>query len=100
MDFFVWYRVERDDADTERAVRGMMARLACRSGIPGQLLRKHGEPRLWMEVYRDVADPDAFTRLMAQKVDEFDLGMFIDGERRVEAFQPDGSATPSCSTTS
>ncbi len=100
MDFYVWYRVERDDADTETAVRGMMARLACRSGIAGQLLKKRGDPRLWMEVYRDVADPEGFQRLMAQKADEFDLGMFIDGDRRVEAFQEEGSATPRCSTPS
>ncbi len=98
MNFYVWYRVERDDRDTETAVRGMMARLACRSGIAGQLLKKRDEPRLWMEVYADVADPDGFTRLMTQKVDEFDLGMFIDGTRRVEAFRADWSTTPTCST--
>jgi hypothetical protein len=97
MNFYVWYRVERDDPDTEIAVRGMMARLACRSGIPGQLLKKRDEPRLWMEVYADVPDPDGFARLMDQKVDEFDLGMFIDGNRRVEAFLPDGSTPPTCS---
>jgi hypothetical protein len=98
MNLYVWYRVEKDDQDTETAVRGMMARLACRTGIAGQLLKKRDEPRLWMEVYAGVADPDGFERLMTQKVDEFDLGMFIDGERRVEAFRADWSAAPSCST--
>jgi len=100
MNFYVWYRVEQDDRDTETAVRGMMARLACRSGVSGQLLKKRDDPRLWMEVYTDVADPAGFERLMAQKVDEFDLGMFIDGSRRLEAFLPDWSASPSCSTPS
>lgn len=100
MNVYVWYRVERDDRDTETAVRSMMARLACRSGVVGQLLKKRDEPRLWMEVYGDVSDPDGFERLMAQKVDEFDLSMFIDGPRRVEVFQPGGSASPSCSTPS
>ena len=98
MHLYVWYRVEQDDKDTETAVRGMMARVACRTGIAGRLLKKRDEPHLWMEVYADVADPDGFERLMTQKVDEFDLGMFIDGARRVEAFQEDGSAAPSCST--
>ena len=97
MNFYVWYRVEKDDPDTETAVRSMMARLACRSGVAGQLLKKRDEPRLWMEVYRDVADPQGFERLMAQKADEYDLGMFIDGSRRVEAFQEDWSTTPTCS---
>jgi hypothetical protein len=98
MNFYVWYRVEQDDPETETAVRSMMARLACRNGVAGRLLKKRDEPRLWMEVYVDVADPDGFERLMTQKVDEFDLGMFIDGARRVEAFREDWSATPSCST--
>jgi hypothetical protein len=53
-----------------------------------------------MEVYAGVADPAGFERLMAQKVDEFDLDMFIDGPRRVESFLMDWSATPSCSTPS
>lgn len=96
MNFYVWYRVEKDDQDTETAVRGMMARLACRTGISGQLFKKRDEPRLWMEVYADVADPGAFERLMNQKADEYDLGMFIDGNRRVEAFLTLGSATPAC----
>ncbi|MCP5278765.1 MAG: DUF4936 family protein [Thiobacillus sp.] len=98
MHIYVWYRVEKDDRDTENAVRGMMARLACRSGVAGRLLKKRDEPRLWMEVYAGVADQDGFERLMAQKVDEFDLGMFIDGERRVEAFSEDWCATPTCAT--
>jgi hypothetical protein len=78
----------------------MMARLACRSGVAGQLLKKQDEPRLWMEVYRDVADPAGFQRLMAQKADEYDLGMFIDGARRVEVFREDWSTAPTCPTQS
>ena len=97
MHVYVWYRVERDDADTATAVRSMMARLACRTGIPGQLLRKPAEPGLWMEVYQGVTDPEGFSRLMAQKADEFDLGMFIDGQRRVEIFQVDWASNASCS---
>ncbi|MEW6676943.1 MAG: DUF4936 family protein [Pseudomonadota bacterium] len=98
MHVYVWYRVERDDAATVTAIRGMMARLACRTGIPGQLLRKAEEPGLWMEVYQGITDPDAFTRLMAEKVDEFDLAMFIDGNRRVEIFQVDWSSNATCGT--
>lgn len=99
MHCYVWYRVERDDRETETLVRAMMARLACRSGVAGELLKKQGEPRLWLEVYRDVADATGFQRLMAQKVDEFDLDMFIDGPRRLELFQPDWSTTPGCTPT-
>lgn len=64
----------------------MMSRLACRSGIAGQLLKKRDEARLWMEVYAGVADVDGFEHLLRQAVDEFDVEMFVDGKRCVECF--------------
>jgi len=84
--YYVWYRIEGDDADCERAIRGMMARLACRTGVAGQLLKKRGEDRLWMEVYADVPAPDVFEARLNQAVDEYDIGMFIDGPRHTECF--------------
>jgi hypothetical protein len=94
--YCVWYRVTQDALDTELAVRAMMARLACRTGVAGQLLRKRDEPGLWMEVYTGVTDPDAFERRLAQAADEYDLGMFIAGERRVECFIPQAACAPAC----
>jgi hypothetical protein len=88
-DFYVWYRVGRDEAAAELAVRTMMARLGCRSGVPGRLLKKRDEPRLWMEVYEGVADADAFERLLAQALDEYDVEMFLDGARCSECFVAD-----------
>lgn len=84
--YYIWYRVERDDAETERAVLGMMARLACRSGIQGRLMKKRAEPGLWMEVYEGVVDVAAFDLGLKQMVDQYDLGMFIDGNRHAECF--------------
>lgn len=98
--FYVWYRVEHDDRDTETAIRGMLTRLACRSGVRGRLMRKHGEPSLWMEVHEGIADPVAFARLMAQAVDEYDIGMFIDGTRHEECFEATTTIAPTCTTQS
>lgn len=85
--YYIYYRINVKDAvEAETLVRSMMARLACRSGIYGRLLKKHGEPGLWMEVYEDVREPERFERLLDQAADEFDIGMFIDGPRRSECF--------------
>jgi len=84
--YFVWYRVKQDDRETETVIRSMMGRLACRSGSVGRLMKKRDQPRLWMETYADVADADRFERLLAQAVDEFDVEMFLDGERQTECF--------------
>lgn len=96
MNYYVWYRVERDEAETETLIRAMMARVGCRARVSGRLLRKRGEPRLWMEVYEGVPDGLDFERLLAQKADEFDLGMFIDGARRVECFLDGEAVAPTC----
>lgn len=99
-DYYVWYRVARTDRDTETVVRGMMARLACRSGITGVLSRKADEPRLWMEVYAGVTDAAAFERRLAQVVDEFDVEMFLDGPRRTECFLADAPVLAACAAAS
>lgn len=85
-NYFVWYRVQHDDLDTETAIRSMMSRLACRSGVGGRLLKKREEAGLWMEIYLDVADAVSFERLLQQAVDEYDVEMFIDGKRCTECF--------------
>ncbi len=84
--YFVWYRVSRDDRDTEIAIRSMLSRLACRSGVVGKLLKKRDEPQLWMESYVDVPDAARFEHLLQQAVEEFDVEMFIAGERNTECF--------------
>lgn len=94
--YCIWYRVNDDGPDTETVLRGMMARLACRTGITGRLMKKCGEPRLWMELYPGVADADAFESGLAQAVDEYDVDMFIAGARRVECFIDDRPLSPAC----
>ena len=97
MNYYIYYRVSENDADeAETLVRSMQARLACRSGVAGRLLKKRDEAGLWMEVYEDVAEPERFERLLEQAVDEFDLGMFLDGTRHTECFLGDAAHAAVC----
>jgi adenylate kinase family enzyme len=96
LSYFVWYRVQHDDRDTETAIRSMMSRLACRSGVSGRLLKKREEAGLWMEIYLDVTDAVIFERLLQQAVDEYDVEMFIDGKRCTECFLADAVIAASC----
>lgn len=85
--YYIYYRIgEKDAVEAELIVRSMQARLACRSGVAGRLLKKRDEPGLWMEVYEGVSEPQGFERLLGQLVDEYDLGVFIDGPRKRECF--------------
>jgi hypothetical protein len=97
LNYYIYYRVSPNNADeAEMLVRSMQARLACRSGIAGRLLKKRGEPGLWMEVYEDVAEPERFERLLDQAVDEFELAMFLDGPRHFECFLAVSTPVPVC----
>ena len=97
MNYYIYYRVSENDADeAETLVRSMQARLACRSGVAGRLLKKRNEAGLWMEVYEDVVEPERFERLLEQAVDEFDLGMFLDGARHTECFLGDAAPAAAC----
>ncbi|MGA7179271.1 MAG: DUF4936 family protein [Thiobacillaceae bacterium] len=85
---YVYYRVAQCDwNEAENLIRSLQARLACRSGIAGRLLKKRGEPGLWMEVYESIAQLEAFERHLAQLEDEFDIAVFIDGVRHREVFE-------------
>ena len=87
---YVYYRLDPLHADNaETPIRALMARLACLTGASAQLQKKRDEPLLWMETYAGVTDPDAFERELSRGVDEYDVEVFIDGERHIECFQCD-----------
>ena len=87
---YVYYRLDpRHADDAETPIRGLMASLACRYAVTTRLLKKYAEPLLWMETYEGVTDPDAFKRELTRGEDEYDVGVFIDGERHLECFQCD-----------
>lgn len=96
--YCVWYRVLDDGPDTERIVRSLMARLACRTGITGRLMRKRDEPRLWMEVYAGVAEPAAFEAALRELADTYDVDMLLAGERHIECFVEDRAVVSHCGT--
>ena len=97
LNYYIYYRVSEKDADeAETLVRSMQARLACRSGVAGRLLKKRDEPGLWMEVYEDVSELQRFERLLDQAVDEFDLAMFVDGVRHTECFIGEKNRASTC----
>ena len=98
--YCVWYRVTDDGPDTETVLRSMMARLACRTGVAGRLMKKRDEPRLWMEVYEDVTDPAAFEARLAQAADEYDVDMLLADARRVECFLTEAAEALVCGSRS
>ena len=89
---YVYYRLDPRHADeAETSIRALMASLACRCAVTARLQKKRADPLLWMETYEGVTDPDAFTRELARGEDDYDVGVFIDGERHLECFHAEES---------
>ena len=95
--FYVWYRVQAGkETEAETAVRSLQARLACRIGAAGRLLKKRDAPETWMEIYENVAEPQGFKRQMQELVERYDLEIFLDGGRHIECFLGEADAIRSC----
>lgn len=87
---YVYYRLDPSHADeAETPIRALMARIASRTGVKAQLLKKCDEPLLWMESYDGVVDKETFLRELLMVADEYDVGTFLNGERHVECFSDD-----------
>jgi len=65
--FYIYYRVDPEKAGAcEPVIRQLFDAVRDATGIQGRLLRKHGEPNLWMEVYEGVADEAKFEWELAE----------------------------------
>ena len=66
-NFYIYYRVDPQKATAcEPLVRQLLGAVREATGIQGRLLKKHGEPNLWMEVYEGVADEAKFEWELAE----------------------------------
>ena len=87
---YVYYRIDPSYADdAETPIRALMARIACRAGVTAQLLKKCDEHLLWMESYAGIVDKETFLRELSSVADEYDVAIFLNGERHVECFSED-----------
>ncbi|MHB1677334.1 MAG: DUF4936 family protein [Sulfuriferula sp.] len=96
MHYYVYYRVYTDDAETELQIRSMQARLGCRCGVYGYLLKRREDPLTWMEVYESIANGATFERHMNHALSESDATMFINGNRVTECFLSSNTASTHC----
>lgn len=88
---YVYYRLDPQRADAaESVIRAMQTQLADRTGATAQLLKKRGAPLLWMEMYTDIHDVEAFLHALPYIADEYEVSVFLEGERHVECFHADG----------
>ena len=88
--YYIYYRI--DPAQAEAAslrIEQLLDAVRNTTGIPGRLLKKRGEPGLWMEVYENVADGPQFEWELADAAARLKVGEFVlpGTPRHVECFE-------------
>jgi hypothetical protein len=74
ISYYIYYRVEaaKGSACASR-VRELFAAVRKTTGVSGRLLKKRGEPLLWMEIYDNVDDEARFEWELAEAVARLQL---------------------------
>lgn len=90
LSYYIYYRVEPDKAeDCEQKIKALLRAVKRATGIAGRLLKKRGEPLLWMEVYENVGDEAKFEWELADIADQLAIKDYLqaDTTRHVECFE-------------
>lgn len=88
--YYIYYRVDPAKlAVCEKRVEQLLGAVRRSTGIGGRLLKKCGDPHLWMEVYERVALVSRFERELAAAVARLGLEDCLapGALRRVECFE-------------
>ena len=88
--YYIYYRVEPVQTDKAgRCVDQLLTAVKQATGIAGRLMKKRGEPNLWMEVYANVTDEARFEWELAEAVHRLKATEFLQAGtgRHVECFK-------------
>lgn len=87
LHYYVYYRVAPERVNEAReAAHQVQAIMATELGVTGRLLRKRGEPLLWMEVYENVPAARPFETRLANACAAARIAEHLEGARHVECF--------------
>jgi hypothetical protein len=87
--YYIYYRVDPARvAEAARRVQRLIAEVGAATGVRGRVLRKRGEPLLWMEIYENVGDDAAFERALSEAAaaTAFQDVLLAGSRRHVECF--------------
>ena len=88
--YYIYYRIDPARvAAGEAGIRELLDAMREATGIRGRLLKKRGEPNLWMEIYENVADEAKFEWELAEAVEHLKIQQFLlpGTPRHIECFQ-------------
>jgi hypothetical protein len=90
LSYYVYYRVRPEQAAAcEPAVRALISSVRAATGTSGRLMKKRGEPNLWMEVYEGVMDDAKFEWELAEAAGRSGVQQYLlpGSGRHIECFE-------------
>jgi hypothetical protein len=88
--YYIYYRVDPVQAEAAGPrIKQLLDAVKGSTGIAGRIMRKRGEPNLWMEVYENIADEARFERELAEAVGKLKVAEFLQpgSARQTECFE-------------
>lgn len=88
--YYIYYRVDPDKVEECAPKVGKLLEVVKdATGVAGRLLKKRGEPLLWMEVYENVDDEAKFEWELADAADRLKIQDYLQPNtgRHIECFK-------------
>jgi hypothetical protein len=88
--YYIYYRVDPAQMKAaEPRITQLLDAVKKTTGTAGRLMKKRGEPNLWMEVYENVADDANFESELASAVNQLKVIEFLQpgNGRHIECFK-------------
>lgn len=89
VSYYIYYRVDAAKAGAcASGIGELFAVIRKKTSASGRLLKKRGEPLLWMEIYQNVGDETQFEWELAEAVARLQFQEFLqaDSSRHMECF--------------
>lgn len=87
--YYIYYRVDPERTlEADAAVKQIQYEMEAHFSVAGRLLKKRGEPLLWMEIYENVPSSAAFETALKLAENKAGILRFVrgDGLRHLECF--------------
>ena len=87
--YYIYYRVDPERTlEADAAVKQIQYEMEAHFSVAGRLLKKRGEPLLWMEIYEKVPSSAEFETVLKRAEDKAGIMRFVrgDGQRHLECF--------------
>ena len=80
--YYIWYRIAGDPVTARAAITALTQDVHRLAGVAGRVVVGRDDPRVWMEIYENVADAALFERELQAGVERHGVARYAEGGAR------------------